>query len=250
MPAGRGRARPRKAVRPGPTLFYWLTLSSAAIVVVLLLGGVMVSLLIGSWPALSTFGFSFVWTADAGTRSRRIFGALAPIYGTIITSIIAMLIGIPVSFGIAIFLTELCPRAAAPPDRHRHRAARRHPLDHLRPLGLLLSRAVPADDGAALPDRHDRQGARLIGMPVRRRALRHRPADRRHHPRHHGAALHHLDHPRRVRHGAGAAARKRLRHGHDDLGSGAARSSFPIPASASSAASCSASAARSARPWR
>ena len=38
------------------------------------------------------------------------FGALAPIYGTLVTSAIALLIGVPVSFGIAIFLTEMCPR--------------------------------------------------------------------------------------------------------------------------------------------
>jgi phosphate transport system permease protein len=88
-------------------VYYWMTLLSAVFVVVLLLG-VMVSLVIGSWPALSTFGFSFIWT-QRWSPVQEIFGALAPIYGTIVTSIIAMVIGIPVSFGIAIFLTELCP---------------------------------------------------------------------------------------------------------------------------------------------
>src|SRR5689334_16036075 len=87
--------------------FFYLTLGSAALVVVLLLG-VMVSLLIGAWPALSTFGFNFIWT-QRWSPVKEIFGALAPIYGTIITSLNAMAIGIPVSFGIAIFLTELCP---------------------------------------------------------------------------------------------------------------------------------------------
>src|SRR5690242_6069052 len=88
-------------------IFYYLTLGSAALVVVLLLG-VMVSLLIGAWPALSTFGPAFVIT-ERWSPVKEIFGALAPIYGTIVTSLIAMAIGIPVSFGIAIFLTELCP---------------------------------------------------------------------------------------------------------------------------------------------
>jgi phosphate transport system permease protein len=89
-------------------VFYFLTLACAVLVVVLLLG-VMVSLLIGAWPALSTFGPSFVWT-ERWSPVKEIFGALAPIYGTIITSLIAMIIGIPVSFGIAVFLTELCPQ--------------------------------------------------------------------------------------------------------------------------------------------
>src|SRR3569623_2294231 len=88
--------------------FYYLTLGSAVLVAVLLLG-VMVSLFIGAWPALSTFGPSFVWT-QRWSPGKEIFGALTPIYGTLVTSLIAMIIGIPVSFGIAIFLTELCPQ--------------------------------------------------------------------------------------------------------------------------------------------
>jgi phosphate transport system permease protein len=93
--------------------FFWLTLLSAALVVALLLG-VMVSLLIGSWPAIQAFGLSFVWT-QRWSPVKEIFGALSPIYGTIVTSLIAMIIGIPVSFGIAIFLTELCPPALKRP---------------------------------------------------------------------------------------------------------------------------------------
>ena len=88
-------------------IYFWLTLPSAVLVVVMLLG-VMASLIIGAWPALSKFGLGFIWT-ERWSPVKEIFGALTPIYGTIITSIIAMIIGIPVSFGIAIFLTELCP---------------------------------------------------------------------------------------------------------------------------------------------
>src|SRR6185312_4302547 len=88
-------------------VFFWLTFASAILVVVLLLG-VMVSLIVGAWPALSTFGPAFVWT-QRWSPVKEIFGALTPIYGTLVTSLIAMIIGIPVSFGIAIFLTELCP---------------------------------------------------------------------------------------------------------------------------------------------
>jgi phosphate transport system permease protein len=94
-------------------IFYYLTLISAVLVVGLLLG-VMVSLIIGAWPALSTFGLSFI-TTERWSPVKEIFGGLAPIYGTLVTSLIAMIIGIPVSFGIAIFLTEICPQRLRAP---------------------------------------------------------------------------------------------------------------------------------------
>ena len=80
----------------------------SALVVLLLLGGIIVSLIISSWPSIQKFGFSFLWnkTWDAPNEQ---FGALVPIYGTVVTSIIALLIAVPVSFGIALFLTELSP---------------------------------------------------------------------------------------------------------------------------------------------
>ena len=79
-----------------------------ALLVLLLLGGVIVALVVGAWPALSTFGFAFLVTEVWNPVTDK-FGALAPIYGTVVTSLIAMLIGVPVSFGIAVFITELCP---------------------------------------------------------------------------------------------------------------------------------------------
>jgi phosphate transport system permease protein len=60
-------------------------------------------------PAFKAFGFGFI-TEEAWRPSREIFGALGPIYGTLVTSAIAMIIALPVGIGIAIFLTELCPR--------------------------------------------------------------------------------------------------------------------------------------------
>ncbi|PTE09001.1 phosphate ABC transporter permease subunit PstC [Mesorhizobium helmanticense] len=81
----------------------------SAILVLLILGGVAVSLFAGSWQALSTFGFSFLTTESWNPVTEK-FGALAPIYGTIITSAIAILIAVPIGIGIAVFLTELCPR--------------------------------------------------------------------------------------------------------------------------------------------
>jgi phosphate transport system permease protein len=81
---------------------------AAAIFVLLILGGVAVSLVRGAWPAVSHFGFSFV-TREIWNPVTDEYGALAPIYGTIVTSVIAMLLAVPTGFGIALFLTELCP---------------------------------------------------------------------------------------------------------------------------------------------
>lgn len=80
----------------------------AAVSVLLLLGGVIIALIEGAWPAFAKFGFGFI-TSQAWNPVTEQFGALAPMAGTLITSFIAMLIGVPVSIGIAIFLTELCP---------------------------------------------------------------------------------------------------------------------------------------------
>jgi phosphate transport system permease protein len=88
-------------------LFRALTTFFAA-VVLLILGGVIVALVDGAVPALRTFGFSFAVTEVWNPVTEK-FGALAPIYGTLVTSLIAMLVGIPVAFGIALFITELCP---------------------------------------------------------------------------------------------------------------------------------------------
>jgi phosphate transport system permease protein len=79
-----------------------------AFVVFSLLAAILVSLLLGSGPTLEKFGFGFLWNAEWDPVKEN-FGALVPIYGTLMTSLIAMVIGVPVSFGIALFLTELSP---------------------------------------------------------------------------------------------------------------------------------------------
>jgi len=81
----------------------------SAILVLLILSGVAISLVIGAWPALSRFGVAFLGTESWNPVTEN-FGALAPIYGTVVTSAIAILIAVPIGIGIAIFLTELCPR--------------------------------------------------------------------------------------------------------------------------------------------
>lgn len=102
-----GRRRVLSTFRAGDAAFRTATLA-AAIVVLVLLGGVILSLVLGSVPALQRFGLGFL-TTQAWNPVKENFGAMAPIYGTIATSIIAMLIGVPVSIGIAVFLTEQCP---------------------------------------------------------------------------------------------------------------------------------------------
>ena len=79
-----------------------------ALLVLLILGGVLVALVQGAWPALHAFGFSFLYTGAWNPVTNK-FGALAPIYGTLVTSAIAMVVGIPVAFGVAVFITEISP---------------------------------------------------------------------------------------------------------------------------------------------
>jgi phosphate transport system permease protein len=88
--------------------FRMLTMA-CAVLVLALLGGVAVALAHGSWSALKTFGWGFV-IHEVWNPVTDEYGALAPLYGTVITSLIAMLIAVPIAFGIAVFLTETCPR--------------------------------------------------------------------------------------------------------------------------------------------
>jgi len=81
---------------------------AAAVLVLVLLGSVVISLIKGALPAFSHFGFDFL-TKEIWNPVTDKFGALAPIYGTLVTSLIAMLLAVPISLGIAIFLTELAP---------------------------------------------------------------------------------------------------------------------------------------------
>ena len=78
----------------------WLTLA--------LLAGIIISLTISAWPAISKYGLGFLVNAEWDPVEEK-FGGLVMIYGTLATSFIALLIAVPVSFGIALFLTELSP---------------------------------------------------------------------------------------------------------------------------------------------
>jgi phosphate transport system permease protein len=99
-----------QAYRSSPwmdTAFEWLT-RFFAFMVFSLLAAILISLVIGSQLTLEKYGFSFIWSAEWNPVTEE-FGALVPIFGTVVTSLIAMVIGVPVSFGIALFLTELSP---------------------------------------------------------------------------------------------------------------------------------------------
>jgi phosphate transport system permease protein len=98
--------RPRVA-GTGDGVFRGLTFLFAVFVLAILCG-VIVSLIDGALPALKQFGVGFLF-GDVWNPVTDNFGALAPIYGTLVTSLISMLIGIPVAFGVALFITELCP---------------------------------------------------------------------------------------------------------------------------------------------
>ena len=80
--------------------FAWLTL--------ILLAGIILALVYASWPSIQAFGIGFLFS-DAWNPPMEDFGGLIPIYGTLVTSVIALLIAVPVSFGIALFLTEMAP---------------------------------------------------------------------------------------------------------------------------------------------
>jgi phosphate transport system permease protein len=97
----------RNSIAIGDTLFRAITFLFAALVLVVL-AALLLALIAGASPALNEFGLGFLVTQGWNPVTEK-FGALAPIYGTLVTSAIAMLIGIPVAFGVALFITELCP---------------------------------------------------------------------------------------------------------------------------------------------
>jgi phosphate transport system permease protein len=99
--------RPRRFAPVADMLFAGAA-KGAALLTLALLAGILASLVAGAWPAIHKYGLSFltnsVWDPVAGE-----FGGLVMIYGTLVTSAIALVIAVPVSFGIALFLTELSP---------------------------------------------------------------------------------------------------------------------------------------------
>ncbi len=101
------RAQKLKRLGRSDALFRIVTKASA-IGVLVILCAIIVSLIAGSVPVFKTFGLNF-FTTSKWDAAQDIYGALAPIVGTLVSSFIALLIAVPIGIGIAIFLTELCP---------------------------------------------------------------------------------------------------------------------------------------------
>lgn len=102
-----GPGNVRKGGRFGDVVFFNLT-RAFALFTLITLAGIILSLFVSAWPSIQKFGLPFIWTSEWNPPMER-FGALIPIYGTLVTSAIALIIAVPVSFGIALFLTELSP---------------------------------------------------------------------------------------------------------------------------------------------
>ncbi len=97
-----------KATRPFGDRLFALLARAAGIFVLILLGAIIVMLFVGGLPAFRAFGPNFLVNADWDPVAN-VFGAAVPIYGTIITSVVALLVAVPIAFGIAFYLTELAP---------------------------------------------------------------------------------------------------------------------------------------------
>jgi phosphate transport system permease protein len=106
-------ASQHRAGAAGETVFRWLC-ASAATLLLAALGGVVVSLAIGGWPALHQFGFHFL-TSSEWNPVDEIYGAAGPIAGTLVTAFLALLMALPLAMAIAIFLVEFAPARIARP---------------------------------------------------------------------------------------------------------------------------------------
>jgi phosphate transport system permease protein len=104
----RSGRQPARSRNYGDTIFR-AAATGSAFFVLFSLGAIAILMLYGGLPAFSKFGFGFLYRTT-WDPVRQDFGAAVPIFGTLVTSAIAMLIAVPISFGIAIFLTEVCPR--------------------------------------------------------------------------------------------------------------------------------------------
>ena len=111
MPAGGVTARRR--VRVGDVLFQGLALA-AALGATVILGLLAWKVLAQAWPAIRHFGLSFVWS-NAWNPNSNVYGAASFIFGTVVTSFIALLLATPLAIAIALFLTEIAPRRLAAP---------------------------------------------------------------------------------------------------------------------------------------
>ena len=107
---------PRRAdvsISGGDTVFRIACLSAATLLMAAL-GGLVVSLMIGGWPAFRKFGFAFFTTSEWNPVTE-VYGAAGPIVGTLVTSFLALAVALPLALGVAIFLVEFCPKRLSRP---------------------------------------------------------------------------------------------------------------------------------------
>ena len=111
----------RPTARRGDRIYRGVA-AAAGIGIALIALGVGISLVVSSWPSIEKFGLSFLVT-DRWSPVTEQFGALSSVYGTLVSTVIALVIAVPLSLVIALFLVELAP----PPIAPRRRRVRGHP---------------------------------------------------------------------------------------------------------------------------
>ena len=108
LPAAHAAPAARRRGGPGGDVIFEWACRLAGVLVLVLLGAIIVELFIGALPAFRRFGLAFVWT-ELWDPVADEYGALVPIYGTVVTAVLAIVLAVPIAFGIAFFLTELAP---------------------------------------------------------------------------------------------------------------------------------------------
>ena len=202
-------------------LFRLASLGSALLVLIVL-AGILGSMIYGGLPAFREFGLGFI-TSSVWNVNEDQYGAWVAIVGTLSTALIALVIGVPLSLGIAIFLTQLCPPWLKRPVATTIELLAAVPSIIYGMWGLFVFAPLFANY-VQIPVSNI-----VEGMPDRRhhplcaRALRRRHPDGRHHPRDHDHSLHRLDRTRHSRSDPVGAARERLRHRLHHLGGRAPR---------------------------
>ena len=198
-------------------LFGWAA-RGAALLTLALLVGILLSLLVGAWPAIEKYGLGFL-TSSVWDPVSNEFGGLVMIYGTLATSLIALVIAVPVSFGIALFLTELSPAWLKRPLGTAIELLAAVPSIVYGMWGLLVFGPILATY-VQQPLQAVFSGVPLLGALVSGPAGGHRHPGGRDHPGHHDHPVHRRGDARRVRRHAADAQGVGLRAGLHHLGSG------------------------------
>ncbi len=109
---GPGEGHTLRGRHPGDSIFYGLALVFACLVIVIAVG-IGVTLVVSAWPSIARFGAGFLtnqtWNTHGDNPDSGVYGALTFIFGTLYTSLLALLLAVPLSLGVAIFLSELAP---------------------------------------------------------------------------------------------------------------------------------------------